>query len=195
MTVDKRTQIIEAAIQVFAREGLERGKIADIAKEAGIGKGTVYEYFRSKGEIFSAIEQTVIGEILEQFEKLQEEELSAETRLQALVERGIDATIQMGDAVLIITELWAQGARGRWHGRENSSLASMYDEFGDQIKSILEKGMSAGEFRELNPDGVATLIMAFMDGLIWQFTIMKDEKRFSQVKREAIQSLMKGIQK
>jgi len=38
----KKHQIIEAAIRIFARDGLEKGKIADIAKEAGIGKGTVY---------------------------------------------------------------------------------------------------------------------------------------------------------
>ena len=50
--MNKKELIIEAAIKVFARDGLEKGKIADIAKEAGIGKGTVYEYFRSKNDIF-----------------------------------------------------------------------------------------------------------------------------------------------
>ncbi len=36
--MNKKQLIIEAAIKVFARDGLEKGKIADIAKEAGIGK-------------------------------------------------------------------------------------------------------------------------------------------------------------
>ncbi|MDP6593244.1 MAG: helix-turn-helix domain-containing protein, partial [Candidatus Marinimicrobia bacterium] len=67
---NKRTQIIQAAIKVFARKGLERGKIADVAKEAGIGKGTVYEYFRSKEEIFSAIEDSVMGEMMLQIDEL-----------------------------------------------------------------------------------------------------------------------------
>ena len=56
----KRELIIHAAIKVFGRTGLEKGKIADIAREAGIGKGTVYEYFRSKDELFQAIEEYFI---------------------------------------------------------------------------------------------------------------------------------------
>ncbi|MFQ6615311.1 MAG: TetR/AcrR family transcriptional regulator [Fidelibacterota bacterium] len=190
---DKRASIINAAIRVFAHKGLEKGKIADVAKEAGIGKGTVYEYFTSKEDIFSAIEMSVMGEMMDQFDRLMGESLRPRERIQRIMEKGTDAIFDMGDAVLIITELWAQGARGHWHGLEESSLAKMYDRFRDRIKTVLREGISRGEFRQMNVDGVATLILAFMDGLVWQFTLMKDEKRFSQVKTEAIRSFMKGI--
>lgn len=190
---DKRTSIVEAAIRVFARKGLEKGKIADVAEEAGIGKGTVYEYFTSKEEIFSAIEMSVMGEMMEQFERLMTGSLSPSKRIQLIMEEGTDVIFSMGDAVLIITELWAQNARGHWHGLEESSLVNMYDRFRDRIKSLLREGISTGEFRRMNVDGVATLILAFMDGLVWQFTMMKDEQRFGQVRTEAIRSFMKGI--
>lgn len=49
---DKRIEIIRAASRFFYLQGFERTKIEDIAKEAGIGKGTVYEYFNSKQELF-----------------------------------------------------------------------------------------------------------------------------------------------
>lgn len=49
---EKRTEIIKAAIKVFSEAGFEGAKIEDIAKEAGIGKGTVYEYFESKNTLF-----------------------------------------------------------------------------------------------------------------------------------------------
>ena len=195
MKTDKKTKIIEAAIRVFARKGLERGKIADIAKEAGIGKGTVYEYFRSKEEIFSAIELTVMGTMMEEVDGLLEIHLTPSEKLRTLMGQVIDVMIEMGDAILIITELWAQGARGHWHGLEESSLAKMYDDYRRHVKSILTEGTEAGEFREMNTDGVATLLMAFMDGLVWQFTIMKDERRFARAKKEAIHSFMKGIEK
>ena len=49
----KKTQIIIAATQVFSKLGVAKTKMIDIAQAAGIGKGTIYEYFRSKEEIFS----------------------------------------------------------------------------------------------------------------------------------------------
>lgn len=48
----KKIDILRAASRVFYLQGFEGTKIEDIAKEAGIGKGTVYEYFQSKQELF-----------------------------------------------------------------------------------------------------------------------------------------------
>lgn len=48
----KRADIIAAAAKVFRRHGFHKAKIEVIAKEAGIGKGTVYEYFDSKKDLF-----------------------------------------------------------------------------------------------------------------------------------------------
>lgn len=49
---EKRIEIMNAAIKVISEVGFEGAKIEDIAKEAGIGKGTVYEYFESKNRLF-----------------------------------------------------------------------------------------------------------------------------------------------
>ncbi len=51
----RRTEILNAARSVFARKGFVRGIMDAIAKEAGIAKGTVYLYFRSKEEIYRAV--------------------------------------------------------------------------------------------------------------------------------------------
>ncbi|MGC9159169.1 MAG: TetR/AcrR family transcriptional regulator [Terracidiphilus sp.] len=51
----RRAAIIDAARTVFARRGFAQGIIDEIAREAGIAKGTVYLYFRSKSEIYKAV--------------------------------------------------------------------------------------------------------------------------------------------
>jgi TetR/AcrR family fatty acid metabolism transcriptional regulator len=51
----RRTEIIDAARTVFARHGFALGIMDEIAKEAGIAKGTIYLYFRSKTEIYKAV--------------------------------------------------------------------------------------------------------------------------------------------
>ncbi|AHF08115.1 TetR/AcrR family transcriptional regulator [Desulfitobacterium metallireducens] len=49
---EKRVEILNAAIKVFSEAGIEGATIEGIAKEAGIGKGTVYDYFDSKNTLF-----------------------------------------------------------------------------------------------------------------------------------------------
>jgi AcrR family transcriptional regulator len=49
---ERRKDILKATMKVISESGFERATIEDIAKEAGIGKGTVYEYFESKNTLF-----------------------------------------------------------------------------------------------------------------------------------------------
>jgi TetR/AcrR family fatty acid metabolism transcriptional regulator len=50
--VDRYEEIIMAAFDVFIKKGFHQAKMEEIAQKAGIGKGTIYEYFRSKKELF-----------------------------------------------------------------------------------------------------------------------------------------------
>jgi AcrR family transcriptional regulator len=49
----KKTEILYSAMQIFNQYGVVKTIIADIVQNAGIGKGTIYEYFHSKEDIFA----------------------------------------------------------------------------------------------------------------------------------------------
>src|SRR5882724_2681393 len=51
----KRRQIIEGARAVFLAQGFDAASMNDIARKAGVSKGTLYVYFKSKEELFEAI--------------------------------------------------------------------------------------------------------------------------------------------
>jgi AcrR family transcriptional regulator len=51
----KRRQIVEGARAVFLSRGFDAASMADIAKAAGVSKGTLYVYFKDKDELFAAI--------------------------------------------------------------------------------------------------------------------------------------------
>jgi AcrR family transcriptional regulator len=51
----RRAEIVDAARSVFARRGFAHGIMDEIAQEAGIAKGTIYLYFRSKTEVYKAV--------------------------------------------------------------------------------------------------------------------------------------------
>jgi AcrR family transcriptional regulator len=62
--VSKRLALIEAARQVFERDGFLDAKISDIAKAAGAATGSVYTYFDDKEQIFFAVMEQVQEEML-----------------------------------------------------------------------------------------------------------------------------------
>jgi len=57
----KRDMILDAAYNLFINKGYWDTKIIDIAEAAGIGKGTVYEYFESKDAIFLELFKTKVA--------------------------------------------------------------------------------------------------------------------------------------
>ena len=55
VTVDKRRQILDAGVRVFARQGYHGTRVSDIADEAGVAYGLVYHYFNSKDEVLNEL--------------------------------------------------------------------------------------------------------------------------------------------
>jgi TetR/AcrR family transcriptional regulator, fatty acid metabolism regulator protein len=52
---EKRRQILDAAVRVFARQGFHATRVSDIADEAGVAYGLVYHYFSSKDEVLNEL--------------------------------------------------------------------------------------------------------------------------------------------
>lgn len=64
ITEARRTQILQAAIQVFAEKGFHRATIKDVAKAAGVADGTIYNYFNNKADLLVAM-VAQFGEMLQ----------------------------------------------------------------------------------------------------------------------------------
>jgi TetR/AcrR family transcriptional regulator, fatty acid metabolism regulator protein len=54
-TADRRAELLEAAVRVFAAKGFHASRVGDIANEAGVAHGLLYHYFRSKEEVLETI--------------------------------------------------------------------------------------------------------------------------------------------
>ena len=86
---DRRDQIIDAAIEVFGSKGLDAATVDEIAQAAGISKGTIYLYFKSKDEIFDAIlaERSAIPQFVDLMDATKTSMKSADFPLQAFLEQ------------------------------------------------------------------------------------------------------------
>lgn len=63
---EKRKRIINSAIKIFGEKGFQNATISEIAKDAGIGDATIYEYFKSKEDILLEIPVEITKELIPQ---------------------------------------------------------------------------------------------------------------------------------
>src|SRR2546423_3019466 len=147
---ERPAQIIAAALEIFAERGLGSARLDDIAKRAGLSKGTIYLYFPNKEELFrEVVRHTIVAQIE-----------WAETELA-------------GRSTLTATETLVQFVRGYWAFIRSPSFAALFrlvhaelSNFPDLarfyalevvertmrlITGILEAGMESGEFRRIDP--------------------------------------------
>lgn len=175
--VDKQAKsaaILEAAVRVFADKGVVATKMIDIAKEAGIGKGTVYEYFSSKEAIFLE----AMNLYLLQFEGVMQETLQSkgdpQSRLWQLMSRVIQDLAELTDVIQIMLDFWAVGLRSE----QFNVWRSAYDNFRGIIARTITEGIESGQFRPVNADSAARSLMAVLDGLVFQYIMVEDKAAF-----------------
>lgn len=83
---DKRGRILNAALGLFVRHGIRRTSIDDVAREAGIAKGTVYLYFDSKDALFDAVAERICSERVALAEGLLESPASITEQLVGILD-------------------------------------------------------------------------------------------------------------
>lgn len=161
---DKKTEILQAASRVFYLKGFEGAKIEDIAKEAGIGKGTVYEYFKSKQELFdeavSFNRELYIENITKtlSIEGSFRDKFIAMARYQTdIVKKHINIFHMMSTSKIMAREM------GALMLEQNMRVAEI-------LSGLAKEAILTGELREeINPD----LIAAIMIGTLNQYCSKK----------------------
>lgn len=86
-------EILDAASRVFAEQGFERATIAEIAGAAGVAKGTIYLYYPSKQQVYTAVFRRSTGELMARTRAASERETGAAGNLRGF----IDATLRYFD--------------------------------------------------------------------------------------------------
>src|SRR4029450_12676589 len=74
---ERRDQILDCALEVFARKGFHDASIADICARAQIGRGTLYQYFKDKRDVLAALIDRIVNRIIKAVEDWPRFELPA----------------------------------------------------------------------------------------------------------------------
>ncbi|MFK7793482.1 MAG: TetR/AcrR family transcriptional regulator [Devosiaceae bacterium] len=141
----RRDDIVQAALKVFERDGYETAKMADVANEAEVAKGTLYLYFETKAALLEGVIQTVILPALEQIGAAAKTHTgSAQALLESQVR--IMAARQASPEMKMLIRLMIS-APEQHRPIIQFFHAHVVQEGLDLIRSTLKSGAESGEFR------------------------------------------------
>ena len=165
---NKRELIIDAAIQVFSQKGYHYTRMEDIAAQAGIGKGTIYEYFSSKLQLFQEMTEDSLQKYYESLTQEISDDLVFEERLRILMEGHFNfcqehrslARIVFWDTEIIDEELkdWTYKLR-----KEKET----------QMQEIIVEAIKKKEIRAIEPFLLSLIITGIFEA-VWAPVIIEN---------------------
>jgi len=191
---NKKQEILYAALRVFSRLGIPNVKMIDIAREAGIGKGTIYEYFRSKEEVIDETMKAFLSKMDNVNLAEQTSEHSPLQKVDFIVKGWMDILLADPLEAGVMVEMWAESLR-KGKLKENTELREVYKRYRDSIKDIITEGIQIGEIRQVDAGSMATLIAATLDGLYLHLILGMDLVNLEKTAKEYRKSLDQYLRK
>ena len=162
---ERPKQILDAALSVFAERGLAAARLDDIAKLAGLSKGTIYLYFPNKEELFREVVRTSIVAYIARAEEFFESERDP---VQALLKwmdsywSWLRSPVFPGIHRLVGSELTNFPDLSAFYATEVIERAQRL------VCGMLDRGMDAGVFRRMDPLVAARMLSAlFITHALW----------------------------
>ena len=156
---DARPQeLLAAALDLFVERGFASTRLEDVAKRAGVSKGTLYLYFENKQELFKAVVRDNMVQSIGEAENSMaaSEESSADLLRKVMMQwwEEFGATKLAGLTKLMMAEANNFPELAQFYNEEVVTRGNAL------IVSLLERGMQRGEFRQVDPVLVSTILSA-----------------------------------
>lgn len=162
----RREEILKAALAVFAEHGFEAARLDDVAKRAGVAKGTLYLYFTDKTALFEAIVREAAAPIIERLASISEApDVPAPLLLAAFFDM-FRAQVLGTERKLVLRLILSEGPRfppiAAFYHREVVSRGISL------MRGVIARGVARGEIRSAALEQFPQLVMApALVALLW----------------------------
>jgi AcrR family transcriptional regulator len=192
--VDRRRQILDAAIRVFARQGFHACRVSDIANEAGVAYGLVYHYFNSKEQVLNELFVERWSLLLAAIEEIDAQPTPPREKLDAVAGFIIESYRRDPELmkVIIVEVTRAANSFGRTHLPE---IRQAYD----LIAKIVADAQQAGDFRDdVDPNFASMWFYGAIEQLLsgWVFELIPDgEGDFDRARKMVVDTICGGLER
>jgi len=187
---ERKGQIIQTSLQLFAVKGYENTTINNIIEDSGISKGGFYHHYASKEELLKDIVRMLIGDMVVIFEEIDgRDDLTALEKTNEYIRR---VCAYKGDKVIEVAALLSE----LYSGGKNVQLESKIYDFAREhiapvMKRIILQGIKEGDFKTEFPEEAAeTYVKLFImqqqevTDLFYEALQGKNEAILEKIKRK-----------
>lgn len=188
---ERKSQILNAAEDVFTKKGFDEARMDDIADKTGLSKGALYLYFKSKDELIIAILDRIFQHEFKRLENLDLDDMKAAEAVWKLTELITKDILGLMRLIPIIYEFLALAFRNKY---VQLALKKYVNRYLDILVPIIQRGIDSGELRPVDAREVAVAMSAIIEGtlLLWVYdkSIVEPEYHI----RSGMKLLLEGVQ-
>ncbi|WP_432406624.1 TetR/AcrR family transcriptional regulator [Wukongibacter sp. M2B1] len=188
---NKREAIIFSALEVFERDGFHKAKVEEIAKGANVGKGTIYEYFKSKKDLFYQMVKSIMSMYFEKIRNVAEEDIDPIIRFENLIKFQLGAERRHGNLGHVIHIEAIKSGIGK-------ELKEIYIEFRSKqiklIQAIINKGIESSVFKEVDTYMAALFFLGGVNQFVLDINHINEDKNTEELEiKKLLDTFLKGV--
>lgn len=162
----RRQELIKATYHEVAEKGYSAVTLQDIAKRAGVSKGSTLYYFATKEDLFLGALEWIIGEVHERIHHAISTAPDPIGKMKAVIGVVFGNAQESRQFFLAYSDFISIGTRNR---RFHDLNARFYEGCCGHDREIIELGVKTGVFRSLDLDDASSMVRALTDGMMMQW--------------------------
>lgn len=187
---ERRRQILEAAVRVFARSGYHGSRVGDIAEEAGVAHGLLYHYFSSKEQVLQTVFRENWGELLERFRAVETSDEPAGQKLEGIAKILLRTWRNTPDLVTVMVREVARSPQLQGQVEEVREAFAI-------VQRVIEQGQAAGAFRpDLDARLASWIVYGGLEEVLtgWVLGQLPDgDEEVARAERTALEIVRRGL--
>lgn len=163
----KKEEIMQESIKVFVQKGYYDTKLSDIADRCGMGRTTLYQYFKNKDEIFEFAIRNISGMLENDCKEIAENSsLPVIEKIKMMVGMLTQQTDKEKNMIVMLIDLWLRLKRENniMAGRLNEHVVGLRQIF----RQLLEEGVAKKQIRQINIQSMAFALYALVESFVLQ---------------------------
>jgi AcrR family transcriptional regulator len=174
---EKRKEIGLVALDHFAQKGFAASSISQVAKAAGVGKGTIYEYFQSKDDLISFTLELYVEKIEESVSSMLVGIPNPKERIRHYIFEVIETFMNDPRTMGLLVAIFQMLIADKEGSGKTNLLRGMFQRARQTIATFITEGVSKGMFRpeaRQEAETIAINMIAYLDG-IWLHSLISAE--------------------
>ncbi len=183
---NRRQEIFQQAVNIFLKNGFQETSMREIAEAAGIGKSTLYDYFKTKDEILLYFFEGQISDLTETAQKVAQQAVPADERLRQVMKAHLEF-LQANKSLFM--KLSVEALRLKLESQQQ--IQAYRHTYQDLVRGLIEEGIHEGTFRNVDPLLAARMLINTLAPVVYT---SRPTGTPQEMMEETMDIFLKGLQ-